>query len=262
MSHMPEKNDASLIYQYLTPEMVLNAVESLGIDCDGRLQALNSFENRVYLVGVNDSADVVAKFYRPRRWSDEQILEEHAFCNELAQLEIPVVKPEEFDGFSLITVDDFRFAIFQKKGGRAPDLENDDTLEQLGRFLGRTHAVGKATQFAKRPELNIETYGIEAREFLLENDFIPADLRTAYETLTADLLTGIAACYARAGKVDLIRTHTDFHPGNILWTDSGPHIVDLDDCRHAPACQDLWMLLNGDRTEMNQSLDAVLEGYT
>ena len=257
-------------YQTLTPDTVLNAVESIGIVCSGKLQILNSFENRVYLIGVENEADLIVKFYRPERWSDQQILEEHAFCHELAAAELPIVAPikraEQTLFKTTVCIDDitdeFRFAIFAKKGGRAPDLESLDTLEQLGTFLGRIHLVGQTDSFKNRPELNIQTYGNDARAFLLASDFIPADLRVAYETLTDDLLVNIQHCYQRAGSLKLIRSHADFHPGNILWTDDGPHIVDLDDCRTAPACQDLWMLLSGDRNSMTIQLDALLSGYT
>ncbi len=249
-------------YHQLGPETVLNAVETTGIRCDGRLQALNSFENRVYLIGLDDQTEIVAKFYRPNRWSDEQILEEHQFCQELHENEIPVVIPMTFSDQTLFSADGFRFTLFEKRGGRAMDLENFDVLEQMGRLLGRIHQVGKTKPFTHRPELNIGSYGFQARDFILNNHFIPADLETAYDTLSQDLLKQIQQCYDSAGDINLVRTHTDFHPGNVLWTQDTPHIVDLDDCRMSPACQDIWMLLSGDRADMTAGLDAILEGYS
>jgi len=261
-------------YQTLTPDNVLNAVETTGLFCTGKLQILNSFENRVYLIGIDEKPDLIVKFYRPERWSNEQIKEEHAFCLELAEAELPVVPPISINNETLFTsdvIDDengskniFRFALFEKKGGRAPDLEDFDTLEQLGTFLGRIHLIGKSKPFSNRPILDQNTYGTNARSFLLENNFIPPDLYTAYETLTEDLLMRIDQAYQRAGDIELIRSHSDFHPGNILWTDEGAHIVDLDDCRMTPACQDLWMLLSGDRPNMTilNFVTSILENST
>ncbi len=249
-------------YHQLSPETILNAVESVGLLCDGRLQALNSFENRVYLVGLEDQSEIVAKFYRPQRWSDEQILEEHAFCQELHENEIPVVGPTPFSQQTLLSFNGFRFAIFPKRGGRAMDLENFDVLEHMGRFLGRIHQTGKTKPFTHRPSLTIDSYGVQARDYLLNNHFIPPELEVAYDTLSQDLLTQIQQSYEQAGEIQLIRTHTDFHPGNVLWTDDTPHIVDLDDCRMSPACQDIWMMLSGERADMTAGLDAILEGYS
>ncbi|MGH1540415.1 MAG: serine/threonine protein kinase [Arenicella sp.] len=249
-------------YGTLTPETVLNAIETTGLRCDGRLQALNSFENRVYLIGLDDGTECVAKFYRPERWTDQDILEEHSFTQELEEAEIPVVSPTKLDGQTLFNDGTFRFSLFPKRGGRAPDLENFDTLEQLGRFVARIHQVGRSKAFTHRPSLSLTSYGENSREFLLQNDFIPNDLLSAYDSLSQELLTAIGHSYERAGDIEMIRNHSDFHPGNILWTDEGPHIVDFDDARMAPACQDLWMFLSGDRADMTAGLDALLEGYT
>lgn len=257
---MPDSSASD--YHQLGPETVLNAVETTGLRCDGRLQALNSFENRVYLVGLDDQTEIVAKFYRPGRWSNEQILEEHLFCQELNDNEIPVVIPINYSGKTLFTADGYRFTLFPKRGGRAMDLESFDVLEQMGRLLGRIHQVGKIKPFTHRPELNIESYGFQARSYLLENNFIPPDLEIAYDTLSSDLLKQIQQCYSQAGDISLIRTHTDFHPGNVLWTEETPHIVDLDDCRMSPAIQDIWMMLSGERADMTAGLDAILEGYS
>ena len=261
------RNTSELNYSELSPETILYAIESKGLQCDGRMQALNSFENRVYLIGIDDQTEIVAKFYRPNRWSDNAIIEEHQFSLELLENEIPVVPPIEIGGNTLfcnVTNDGtvYRFSLFEKRGGRAPDLENFDTLEQMGRFLGRIHSLGAAQPFQHRPTLDIETYGKSSREFLLKNNFIPNDLLSAYDSLTNELLTAIEHSYERAGKISLIRSHSDCHPGNILWTPEGPHIVDFDDARMTPASQDLWMFLSGDRTDMTAGLDALLEGYS
>ncbi|MEM7358019.1 MAG: serine/threonine protein kinase [Pseudomonadota bacterium] len=252
-------------YAALSPDDVLNSVEQFGFKCDGRLLALNSYENRVYRLGLDDGSSIVAKFYRPQRWSDEAILEEHRFTLELAELEIPVVAPIEHGQQTLLHTEHFRLALFENRGGRAPDLEDFDQLEQMGRFMGRIHQVGQAEAFAHRPTLSIETFGHQPRAFILENNFIPADLVEAYGSLTEQLLSEAAQCYERAevdGQIKLIRCHGDCHPSNVLWTNDGPHIVDFDDARMAPAVQDLWMFLAGDRADRTAGLDAVLSGYT
>ena len=249
-------------YASLSPDDVLNSVETTGLLGDGRLLALNSYENRVYRVGLDDGQSVVAKFYRPNRWTDEAILEEHQLTLDLAELEIPVVAPMQIEGKTLLHTERYRFSLFKNRGGRAPDLEDFDQLEQMGRFMGRIHRVGQARPFEHRPTLDIQSFGHMPRDFVLENNFIPPELVQAYQSLTEQLLTEAAQCYERAGDVRLIRCHGDCHPSNILWTDEGPHIVDFDDARMAPAVQDLWMFLAGDRPEMTASLDAVLTGYT
>jgi len=251
-----------LPYRDLTPDLILDAVESCGWRCDGRQFALNSYENRVYQVWVEDGTALIAKFYRPQRWSNDAILEEHSFAIELAAREIPVVAPlATADGATLHEHRGFRFALFPKRPGRAPELENPDTLRWLGRFLGRTHAVGALRPFRHRPALDIASFGEEPARFVIEHDFVPADLETAYETVVDDALQRVAQCYQRAGAVRNIRLHGDCHAGNILWTDGGPHFVDLDDCRSGPAVQDLWMLLSGDRATMSLQLAHVVAGY-
>ena len=259
-------------YSRLTPDVVLNAVESAGLRCDGRLLALNSYENRVYQVGIDDAAGntqpgIVAKFYRPARWTDAQILEEHAFAQELAQDEIPVVAPLAFGGATLLRAGEFRFALFPRRGGRAPELEDPKTLEWLGRFIGRVHAVGSSKPFAHRPRLDIESFGEEPRAFLLASGFIPEDLRAAWTQASDLALEGVRHAFRRAGEVAMLRVHGDCHASNVLWTpDSGnspggPHFVDLDDSRMAPAVQDLWMLISGDRRSMGEQLGKLLQGY-
>jgi Ser/Thr protein kinase RdoA (MazF antagonist) len=248
-------------YSRLTPDVVLDAIESAGLRCDGRQLALNSFENRVYQVGIEDGNPVVAKFYRPGRWSDAQILEEHAFVLELARREIPAVPPLELSARTLHAHGGFRFALYARRGGRAPELEDRATLEWLGRFLGRIHAVGALRPFAARPAIDIASFGLESRDWLLEHDFIPAELREAWRSVAALALRGAADCYERAGTPRTLRLHGDCHAGNVLWTDDGPHFVDFDDARNGPAVQDLWMLLPGERAAMSASLKHVLEGY-
>jgi Ser/Thr protein kinase RdoA (MazF antagonist) len=249
-------------YDALTPDLILDAVESGGLRCDGRLLALNSFENRVYQVGVDDAQPVVVKFYRPQRWSDAAIGEEHAFAAELAQAELPVVAPlADAAGRTLREFGGFRFAIYPRQRGRAPELESRDTLTWMGRFIARIHAIGALRPFAHRPALDVESFGEEPVRFLVDSAFIPADLALAYRTLAAQLLEAIRACFERTGAVATIRLHGDCHPGNVLWADDGPHFVDLDDARMGPAVQDLWMLLSGDRENMAQQARWLLEGY-
>jgi len=254
-------------YASLTPDVVLNAVESLGLQCDGRLLALNSYENRVYQVGIEEQNPVVAKFYRPARWSNAQILEEHGFAQELAQAEVPVVAPLAFDGDTLRDFEGFRFAVFPRRGGRAPELDDPETLEWLGRFIGRIHAVGGTRPFKTRPRLDIASFGEEPRAFLLSSGLIPDDLRPAWKQVADLALEGVRACFARAGDVAYLRVHGDCHASNVLWTPAtgnapgGPHFVDLDDARMAPAVQDFWMLVSGDRHAMGSQLGKLLKGY-
>ncbi|MEZ5614311.1 MAG: serine/threonine protein kinase [Rhodocyclaceae bacterium] len=253
-------------YSGLTPDVVLNALEGIGLPCDGALLALNSYENRVYQVGLVDAPPVVAKFYRPGRWSDAAILEEHAFAQELHAREIPVVAPLALaENKTLHAAAGFRFAVFPRCGGRAPELDKPDTLQWMGRFLGRIHAVGALSPFRERPVLDIASFGMDSRDYLLEHRFLPDDLLAAWQSVTGQALDGVRRCYERAGPVASIRLHGDCHPGNVLWTDDGetrgPHFVDFDDCRMGPAVQDLWMLLSGERPDMTRQLADVLAGY-
>ncbi len=256
-------------YSGLTPDVVLDALDSVGWRGDGRQLALNSYENRVYQVWLEDGPPLVAKFYRPGRWSDAQILEEHAFVRELAGHEIPVVAPlapasspgPVPDANTLHRHAGFRFAVYPRRGGRAPELEQHEPLEWIGRFIGRIHAVGAARPFVERPALDPETFGTEPRDWLLAHDFIPGDLSDAWRGIAQQALDGIRHCYERAGAPGTIRLHGDCHAGNILWTQDGPHFVDFDDARSGPAVQDLWMLLSGDRAAMSRALGDVLAGY-
>ncbi len=254
-------NSTSTPYATLTPDAVLNAVDSIGLHSDGRLLALNSYENRVYQIGLEDTSPVVAKFYRPARWPDAAILEEHAFTQELAEREIPVVAPLIVDGRSLHTYEGFRFTVYPRRGGRAPELDDPNTLEWMGRFIARIHAVGALTPFQHRPTLDIASFGIAPREFLLNNNWIPPDLDAAYRSVIDQALESVRHCYARAGDVKHLRLHGDCHAGNVLWTDDGPHFVDFDDSRMGPAVQDLWMMLSGERADRARQLADVLAGY-
>ncbi len=252
-------------YAGLTPDVALDALASVGLRPDGRLTGLNSYENRVYQVGMEEGPALVAKFYRPARWSDAQIHEEHAFALELAAREIPVVAPLEIAGATLHASGGFRFAVYPRRGGRQPELDNPETLEWIGRFIGRIHAVGAVSAFRERPALDIDNFGEEPRAWLLASNLVPADVLDAWKAAAALALDGVRRCYEHAGDVRNIRLHGDCHSGNILWTEAGemrgPHFVDLDDARMGPAVQDLWMLLSGDRGAMTRQLADVMAGY-
>lgn len=250
-------------FNELGPDRILDAVESAGHLCDGRLLALNSYENRVYQVGLDDGGPVIAKFYRPGRWSDAAILEEHQFTQTLAEEEIPAVPPLRQGAQSLFHHGPYRFALYPRRGGRAPDLENPDQLQQLGRTFGRIHAVGAAKVFQYRPRLDIDSFGVRPYRFVCESGFLPPELAVPYRSLAEDLIEGIRQRFRDAGNFTILRLHGDAHGGNILWTDDGPHMVDFDDARNGPAIQDLWMFLSGgDRSAMTQQLTDLLDGYT
>jgi Ser/Thr protein kinase RdoA (MazF antagonist) len=248
-------------YSDLTPDRALDALAAIGFRPDGRMLALNSYENRVYQVWMEEGPPLVAKFYRPARWSDAQVLEEHAFTRELAEREIPVVAPLEVAGRTLHEFEGYRCAVFPRRGGRTPELEDRKTLEWIGRFVGRIHAVGATRHFGARPALDIASHGTEPRDWLLASGLVPADVLEAWKSATALALDGVRRCYERAGAVKRIRLHGDCHAGNVLWTDDGPHFVDFDDARSGPAVQDLWMLFSGDREMMMQQLADVVMGY-
>ncbi|MCP8899791.1 serine/threonine protein kinase [Gilvimarinus xylanilyticus] len=247
-------------YQALTPDLVMDAVESLDYWCDARVFALNSYENRVYQVGIEGQSPLIAKFYRPERWSDAQILEEHQFSQQLFDLGVSVVPPLAQNGRTLFEYQGFRFTLYPRQGGHAPTLDNFDHLLSLGRALGRIHALGKSKPFTHRPELNTETFAVNSYDFLRANAFIPDSLRAAYDSLGQDL---ISRCREILEQVPYqrIRLHGDCHPGNILWRDDVPHFVDFDDARSGPAIQDLWMLLSGDRAQQTAQISEILEGY-
>lgn len=242
-------------YAGLGPDQVLDAVAAAGFEPDGRLLALPSYENRVYQVGIEDGPGLVAKFYRPQRWSDAAIAEEQAFACELAEAELPVVAPIAVDGRHLLRHDGFRYALYPRRGGRAPELESSEHLAWIGRLLARIHAVGSRAGFAHRGRIDAETYVRTAARTVLASGLLPDVHRGRYLALTATLADRIDEAFASVAPRTL-RLHGDCHAGNVLWTDAGPHFVDLDDARTGPAIQDLWMLAPSD-----EALDALLEGY-
>ena len=249
-------------YDRLTPDAVISAVESAGYRCDARLLALNSYENRVYQVGIEDEVPLVAKFYRPQRWTEAQIREEHSFSFELRDADISVVAPlVDAHGDSLHCYDDFLFALFTRRGGYPPELDNPDNLIVLGRTLGRIHSVGRAKAFEYRPTMTVQRMLADSREFLLAH-FIPTSLEPAYSSLTADLLAIVTDVFGEVPPQSMIRVHGDCHVGNILWRDDCAHFVDLDDCCMAPAMQDLWMFLSGERHDKQLQLSELIEGYS
>lgn len=260
MRYMPRSNPHP--YDQLTPDAIIASVESLGHICDRRILALSSYENRVYQVGIEDGMPIIVKFYRPERWSDDAIHEEHGFALELAAAEIPVVPPLVRDGQTLFEYEGFRFAVFERRGGRWPELGTRTEREWMGRFLGRMHMVGRRQRFRHRDRMSIERLGDDSRNFLLEQGWIPPHLESAYDSLTSDLLEQIQLEFDSARGAAELRLHGDCHRGNVLWTDAGPHFVDLDDCLTGPAIQDLWMLIAGNRAEMSEQLTQLLEGYT
>ena len=265
-------------FDALRPETVLDVVERLGVACDGRLFALNSFENRVYLVGREDAEPLVAKFYRPGRLSDDQVLEEHAFLDELAAADLPVAAPlRDGDGRSLIEVDiaardasedaagheaaRYRVALFPKLRGRAPELEAEEHLEWLGRLIARLHQIGAGGQFVHRPPLSIESLGEVGLHTTLAGPLLPDGLKARFETSVGTLLQRVRAGFTGVGNYRSLRLHGDLHPGNLLWNDDGPVFVDFDDSGAGPAIQDLWMLLPGDDEGRRRGLAALVEGY-
>lgn len=248
-------------YENLNPDLILSAIESAGFVCNGSLIALNSYENRVYQIGLEDAEPIIAKFYRPGRWTDAAILEEHAFAQELLDHEIPIVAPIQTQNGTLIKYDNFRFALFPRRGGRPLELDNLDHLEWMGRFIGRLHAVGATKPFQHRMTLNVTTYGFDPYEFLKQNNFIPETIHYNYCLVMDTILQSIEAIYQLVPPLHYIRLHGDCHAGNVLWN-NGPLFVDLDDCLQGPAIQDLWMLTSGHvASEVKIQLDRILDGY-
>ena len=260
-------------YDGLTPEAVLDALDSVGLRGDGRLIQLNSYENRVFQVFLEDGRVVVPKFYRPGRWSDEQILEEHRFAAELVEQEIPVAAPWPLQSVAdpqapsttlasfEVAGQAYRFGVAERRSGRAPELEDPATLEWIGRFIGRMHAVGRREPFAHRLTLDVPTHGTGPRDWLLASSLIPLDAESTWKDAVDAVLAEVQRCFDAVGGYRTIRLHGDCHIGNVLWTQAGPHFVDLDDALNGPAVQDLWMLLPGDPTAMRPQLDALLRGY-
>jgi Ser/Thr protein kinase RdoA (MazF antagonist) len=258
---MNSADNATLAFASLEPGEILDTLDALGYRCNGRFLALNSYENRVYKLGLEEAADIVVKFYRPERWSDAAIYEEHAFTRELDAQQIPVVAPFCIDGESLFSFGPFRLAVFPCRGGRAPELDNEEQLRQLGRLVARIHLVGETGKFRERPSVSIDSYAIASQDYLLNSDFVPDEMLDIYEGVTDEVIESAGLSFDRAGGVRQLRLHADFHPGNVLIAGEQYHIVDLDDARSGPAVQDLWMFLSGDREEQTPQLAALLTGY-
>jgi Ser/Thr protein kinase RdoA (MazF antagonist) len=269
-------------YGGLGPRQVLDALDAVGLRGDGRLLQLNSYENRVFQVFLEDGRAVVAKFYRPGRWTDAQILEEHAFALELAAEEVPVVPPIVLalaadpaplaaavslagEPPTLAHVDGHRVAVAMRCAGREPPLDDPQTLRRIGRFIGRLHAVGRRRPFVHRPQLSPAEDGARARDLLVHGGFVSDAERPAWRSVCDAALDAVGTAFARAGPLASLRLHGDCHIGNILWRpaeDGGtPHMVDLDDAVQGPAVQDLWMLVSGDASTMSQQLALLLDGY-
>jgi len=247
-------------YDRLSPELILEAVETTGLITSGQMLELNSYENRVIQVGIDEHPGVVAKFYRPGRWSNDTILEEHEFSQALSDNDIPVIAPLRFNDQSLLEHEGFRFALFPRRGGRSPDLDNLNQLEWIGRLLGRIHKLGSETPLTHRPGISVQRLGRDAQQAVLKSDHCPMEYKQGYESISTQI---IDTCDALVNEIQptSIRLHGDCHPGNILWTDAGPHFVDMDDCANGPAIQDLWMLITGDDHEKLIQWETLLEGY-
>jgi len=259
---MPFMHEKQHPFHTLTPNFIMDAVESQGYRCDCRTSALNSYENRVYQVGIEEGKPLIAKFYRPGRWSDAQIMEEHRFSLELAEHELSVVAPCLNEaGESLFHYRGFRFALYPRQGGHAPEFDNDENLLILGRMLGRIHSIGAVRPFEHRPALESRAFGYDSVALISER-FIPQEYRVSYEAVTKQLLQAIDEAFASVPQLRYLRTHGDCHAGNILWRDDAPHFVDFDDARMAPAVQDLWMMLSGDRPRQLAQLAQLIKGYS
>lgn len=245
-------------YATLDPNTLLDAIEQAGFEPSGGVVALNSYENRVYQIALEAGDFIVAKFYRPGRWSDAQIAEEHAFAAELVEDELPIVAPLSRDGRTVFEHLGYRFALYPRQGGHAPDIEVGDNLKVLARTLARIHAVGGRSEFTQRQPLSIDRLGTQSREFLLQANVIPLELEEAYASTTEHLLHRM---HEQQTPLRQIRIHGDCHLGNLLWRDDTPHFVDFDDTVMGPPIQDLWMLLSGERDEQQQQLDTILEAY-
>ena len=273
------RKPSDIPYSGLTPDVVLDALDSVSLRGDGRLIQLNSYENRVFQVFLEDGSVVVAKFYRPGRWSDAQILEEHRFSHELLAQEIPVVAPlslqvsAHFGDAVCVSAapptlasfeaaaNKFRFAVTPRCSGQAPELDNDATLRWIGRFLGRMHAVGRQRPFLARRTLNVDTLGLASRDWLVANDSVPPEVSALWRQTVDDALLSAQRLFDQGDAPASLRLHGDCHPGNMLWSADGPHFVDLDDAMTGPAVQDLWMLLSGDPEAMSRQMTTVLSGY-
>lgn len=248
-------------YDTLTPEVILTAVERFGVRCTGGLLALSSYENRVYRVDTEDAGPLAAKFYRPERWSDAAILEEHDFARSAAEHEIPAVAPLWHDGRTLHAHGGFRYAVFPWQPGRAPELSTPEEFRVLGRYLGRLHLLGGAEPFEHRPHMNVESFGRAPLARLRAAPFLAPDIVAPFCALGEALLPLLEQAFAAAGPTRVLRLHGDFHLGNILWSEVGPYLVDFDDCLSGPAVQDFWMVLSGEHGDRERQLTHLVAGY-
>lgn len=251
-------NDNAFTFQTLHPDTIMDALFEQGIRVDSGLTPLNSYENRVYQFQDEDRRRYVVKFYRPQRWSAEQIIEEHQFAHELMNDEVPVAAPLEFNGQTLLTHQGYYYAVFPSLGGRQFEADNLDQMEWVARYLGRLHQTGRKKTFTSRPSIDVNEYLIEPRNVFEQSALIPSGLKAAFLNATDSLIEAVMAQWHT--RFDLLRLHGDCHAGNILWRD-GPLFVDLDDARNGPAVQDLWMLLNGDKAERRMQLETIIEAY-
>jgi len=252
---------ASFDFSALSPDLIIDGLESAGFTVDSGLLALNSYENRVYQFHDDNLVKYVTKFYRPQRWEITQILEEHEFSFELEEQELPIVAPLKINGKSLFEYEGYHFAVFPCRGGRIFEVDNLNQLEWMGRFLGRIHAVSSQNNFHLRPNFNSNELLYQARESIIASNYVPKSLSTPFFTILDQVIAVASKQYLPAQQTKQIRLHGDCHAGNILWRDEGPHFVDLDDCRTGPAIQDLWMMLSGDRQQQLLQLDTLLMGY-
>tara|TARA_E500000331_G_scaffold8337_1_gene7965 strand:- start:19920 stop:20930 length:1011 start_codon:yes stop_codon:yes gene_type:complete len=244
----------------LTPDLVMDATESTGFRCDARILQLNSYENRVYQIGIEDSDPVIGKFYRPDRWTDAQILEEHTFTQLLTDSDISAIPPLEINGTTLHHFEGFRFSLSPRRGGRAPAVDDLNTLGILGSHIGRIHAVAGEGGFEHRTQFSVQEFGLDARDAVMNAGYVPSELMPAFESLYEGILSDLTTLFDRV-HVNILRLHGDCHMGNVLWRDDLPHFVDFDDARSGPAIQDLWMMLSGEREQQQIQMMHILRGY-
>jgi len=252
---------AAFDFNGLSPDLIIDGLESAGFTVDSGLLALNSYENRVYQFHDDNLVKYVTKFYRPQRWQLAQIKEEHDFSFELEEQELPIVAPLRIDGKSLFEHAGYHFAVFPCRGGRIFEVDNLEQLEWMGRFVGRIHAVSSQDVFKHRPAITVDEMLVQARAIIVASNYVPRSLHQAFFTILDHAIELAAKQYQAVGQTSQIRLHGDCHAGNILWRDEGPHFVDLDDCKTGPAIQDLWMMLSGDRQQQLLQLDTLLSGY-
>lgn len=253
---MPQNDFA---FQGLGPDTLIKAIETLGIYPDSGLLALNSYENRVYQFSDDNRRRYVVKFYRPGRWSIEQIVEEHQFTLDLQAEEIPAVAPLQINGRTLHEFEGYHFCLFPSVGGRAFEPDDLDQLERLGRQIGRLHAVAQTASFNYRETISYNGFVTDSVVELRRSELIPDGLKTAFFAILEPLAERLAG--KPLANFPVQRLHGDCHIGNILQWDDKLTFVDFDDCRMGPAVQDLWMMLNGSRAEQTVQLDALIEGY-